>query len=71
LEDKEAWGEVVERTDDLVSMLENYGPEVPAVGTRWKSKAKSAVRSVMGKAKGVWEGSEEWEKLQGLLDGLK
>jgi len=26
---------------------------------------------VMGKAKGVWEGSEEWEKLQGLLDGLK
>lgn len=71
LEDREAWAEVVERTDDLFSILENYGPEVPAVGARWKSKARSAVRSVMGKARDVWEGSEEWERLEKLLDGLK
>lgn len=70
LEDREGWKTVVERTDELVSMLENYGEEVPEIGARWKGKARSAVRSVMGKAKEVWEGSEEWERLVGLLEGL-
>ncbi|KAK3937017.1 hypothetical protein QBC46DRAFT_393814 [Diplogelasinospora grovesii] len=70
-EDKEAWQAVVERTDDLVSMLENYGEEVPEIGAKWKGKARSAVRSVLGKAKENWEGSEEWERLQGLLEGLR
>lgn len=70
LEDKGAWQTVVERTDELVSMLENYGEEVPEVGAKWKGKARSALRSVMGKAKESWEGSEEWERLVGLLEGL-
>ncbi len=71
LEDKEGWRTVVERTDELVSVFENYGPEVLEIGSRWKGKARSAVRSVMGKAKESWEGSEGWERLVGLLDGLK
>ncbi|KAG7288379.1 hypothetical protein NEMBOFW57_007911 [Staphylotrichum longicolle] len=71
LEDKAGWQTVVERTDELVSMLENYGEEVPEIGARWKGKARSAVRSVMGKAKESWEGSEEWERLVGLLEGLR
>ncbi len=71
LEDKEGWGTVVERTDELVSILENYGAEVPEIGARWKGKARSAVRSVIGKARESWEGSEGWERLVGLLDGLK
>ena len=71
LEDKEGWRTVVERTDELVSMLENYGAEVPEIGARWKGKARSAVRSVMGKARESWEGSEGWERLVRLLDGLK
>ncbi|KXX82192.1 Essential for maintenance of the cell wall protein 1 [Madurella mycetomatis] len=70
LEDKEAWRTVVERTDELVSMLENYGEGVPEIGAKWKGKARSALRSVMGKAKESWEGSEEWERLVGLLEGL-
>jgi tetratricopeptide (TPR) repeat protein len=70
LEDREGWKTVVERTDELVSMLENYGEEVPEIGARWKGKARSAVRSVMGKAKESWEGSDEWERLMGLLEGL-
>jgi tetratricopeptide (TPR) repeat protein len=69
--DKEGWKGVVERTDELVSALENYGPEIPEIGAKWKSKARSAIRSVMGKAKENWEGSEEWETLKGLLDGLR
>ena len=71
LEDKEAWKVVVERTDDLVSVLENYGEEVPEIGAKWKGKARSAIRSVLGKAKENWEGSEEWERLKALLEGLK
>ena len=71
LEDREGWKDVVERTDDLVSILENYGEEVPEIGIRWKGKARSAVRSVMGKAKENWEGSEEWERLVALLEGLR
>ncbi|KAK3399560.1 hypothetical protein B0T20DRAFT_433936 [Sordaria brevicollis] len=71
LEDKDAWETVVERTDDLVSVLENYGEGVEEIGSKWRGKARLAVRSVMGKAKEQWEGSEGWERLVGLLEGLK
>ncbi|EJT68691.1 TPR repeat-containing protein [Gaeumannomyces tritici R3-111a-1] len=57
--------------DELVSMLENYGPDVEAVGARWRGKARTAVRSVMGKAKENWEGSEGWKELERLLEGLQ
>ena len=71
LEDKDEWQVVVERTEELVSVLENYGDEVPEIGAKWKGKARNAVRSVIGKAKESWEGTEEWERLKGLLDGLR
>ncbi|KAK3323094.1 hypothetical protein B0T19DRAFT_197930 [Cercophora scortea] len=71
LEDKEAWELVVERTDELVSVLENYGDEVEEIGKKWKGKARSAIRSVLGKAKETWEGSEGWERLQSLMAGLR
>ncbi|AEO67361.1 uncharacterized protein THITE_2116265, partial [Thermothielavioides terrestris NRRL 8126] len=70
LEDAQGWKTVVDRTDELVSLLENYGAEVAEIGPRWKGKARSAVRSVMGKAKESWEGSAEWERLVALLEGL-
>lgn len=71
LEDEGAWAVVVRRTDELVAVLENYGPLVPEVGERWRGRARSAIRSVMGKGKERWEGSEGWDTLKGLLDGLK
>jgi len=71
LVDKEAWDKVVARTDELVSLLENYGPEVESIGARWRGKARSAVRSVLGKARESWEGDEGWGTLQGLMDGLQ
>ncbi|PHH55506.1 TPR repeat-containing protein C19B12.01 [Ceratocystis fimbriata CBS 114723] len=69
--DLEAWKVVVQRTDELVSMLENYSAEVEDIGTKWKFKARNAVRSVLGKAKDQWENTEGWATLQGLMDGLK
>lgn len=71
LEDKEAWQVVVQRTDELVAVLENYGPQVGSVGEKWKGKARAAIRSVMGKGKENWEGSEGWLTMKGLLDGLR
>lgn len=71
LEDEKEWLGVVERTDDLVSALQNYGPMVPGLEHGWKAKARSAVRSVLAKTRDAWEGSEGWVRLQGLLEGLK
>lgn len=71
LEDKEAWQVVVQRTDELVAVLENYGPQVESVGDKWRGRARAAIRSVMGKGKETWEGSEGWLTLKGLLDGLR
>ncbi|KAG5969956.1 hypothetical protein E4U58_000872 [Claviceps cyperi] len=69
--DRGAWEDVVKRTDELVSLLENWGPSVESVGVRWKGKARSAIRSVMGKGRESWEGTEGWTLLEGLLEGLK
>ncbi|CAK7207095.1 hypothetical protein SEUCBS139899_009903 [Sporothrix eucalyptigena] len=71
LENADAWDNVVSRTDELVSILENYGPDATTVGSRWKMKARSALRSVMGKGKERWEGSDGWATLENLLEGLK
>ncbi|ODA79687.1 hypothetical protein RJ55_05281 [Drechmeria coniospora] len=69
--DEAAWKEVVKRTDELVSALENWGPDVESLGARWRSKARSAVRSVMGRAKENWADSEEWRTLESIMEGLK
>lgn len=71
LENEEAWKVLVQRTDELVAVLENYGARVPEIGDKWRGKARSGVRSVMGKGKEPWEGSEGWETLKGLLEELK
>ncbi|KAL3427282.1 TPR repeat-containing protein [Phlyctema vagabunda] len=75
LEDVEAWKGVASSTDGLISALENYGPMEKADGTEvdkgWKMKARSAVRGILGKAKGIWEDTVEYDMLKGRLDELK
>jgi len=71
LTDAEQWDAVVARTEELVAAYENYGSRTGEVGARWKGKARSAVRSVMGKARENWEGSERWKVLEGLMEELK
>ncbi|KAK9793510.1 hypothetical protein SCARD494_06094 [Seiridium cardinale] len=71
-EDQEAWDTVMARTGELVAAYENWGPRVESIGEqRWKGKARSAVRSVMGKGKEMWEGSEGWNVLEGLMEDLR
>ncbi|KAI0173135.1 hypothetical protein GGR52DRAFT_579917 [Hypoxylon sp. FL1284] len=71
LVDADAWDAVVQRTAELVAAYENYGARVDAAGARWKGKARSAVRSVMGKAKEAWEGDERWRTLTDMMDDLR
>ncbi|GKT50844.1 trafficking protein particle complex subunit 10 [Colletotrichum spaethianum] len=71
LVDADAWKAVVARTDELVSVLENFGSEVESVGSKWRGKARNAVRSVMSRGKEAWEDTEEWKQLEGMMEGLK
>ncbi|PSR78786.1 hypothetical protein BD289DRAFT_443404 [Coniella lustricola] len=71
LEDKEAWQVVVQRTVELVAALKSYGPQVEDIGDKWRGKARMAIRSVMGKGKESWEGTEGWETLQGLIEEVR
>ncbi|KAH8168551.1 TPR repeat-containing protein C19B12.01 [Sarocladium implicatum] len=69
--DKGAWEDVVRKTDELASMLENWGPSVEGIGGKWKGRVRSAVRTVMGRGRENWEGSEGWATLEGIMEGLK
>jgi hypothetical protein len=57
-----------------VSAYENYGPmevEGKEVERGWRSKARAAVKGVMGRGRDAWEGSEGWETLEARLEELK
>ncbi|KAI1813222.1 hypothetical protein GGS20DRAFT_586711 [Poronia punctata] len=72
LTDAEEWDVVVQRTLELVAAYENYGPSVESVGvSRWKGKARSAIRSVLSKGKESWEGDARWISLQEGLEDLR
>ncbi|KAI1738661.1 hypothetical protein F4680DRAFT_164751 [Xylaria scruposa] len=71
LTDPREWDVVVQRTEELVAAYENYGSRVDGVGSRWKGKARSAIRSVLGKAKEAWEDDSRWIALQGMIEDLK
>ncbi|KAI0394174.1 hypothetical protein F5Y17DRAFT_272656 [Xylariaceae sp. FL0594] len=77
LTDPEEWDVVVQRTLELVAAYENYGPRSGAGGDeqserKWKGKARSAVRSVLSKAReSAWEGDARWESLKACLEDLR
>ncbi|KAI0188615.1 gyf domain-containing protein [Xylaria flabelliformis] len=71
LTDSKEWDVVVQRTEELVAAYENYGERIESVGSKWKGKARSAIRSVLGKSKEVWEEDGRWVMLKGMLEDLK
>ncbi|KAI1496038.1 hypothetical protein F5X99DRAFT_401555 [Biscogniauxia marginata] len=71
LTDTEAWDSVVQRTSELVAAYENYGSRLETIGAKWKGKARSAIRSVLGKAKESWEGDERWRTLHSMMEDLR
>ena len=76
LQEANGWKAVVAATDNLVSAYENYGPQEKVDGDGevekgWKMKAKNAIRGTMGKAKDIWDSTQEWDLLKERLDELK
>ncbi|ORY07377.1 hypothetical protein BCR34DRAFT_626443 [Clohesyomyces aquaticus] len=75
------WNVAVDQTIDLVDAYETLGSRERTEGLAagsgelvtkdWKFKARSAVRSVMGKGKDTWEDSEGWERLKERMEELK
>jgi tetratricopeptide (TPR) repeat protein len=75
------WDAVVEATIDLVGAYESFGPrerteglgagEGALVMKEWRFKGRSAIRGIMGRGKGAWEGTAGWERLVEALEGLK
>jgi tetratricopeptide (TPR) repeat protein len=76
-----SWNAVVDQTIDLVDTYESLGSRERTEGLAagsgelvakdWKFKARSAVRSVMGKGKENWEDGAGWERLVQRLNDLK
>lgn len=78
-ENERGWEAVVEATVRLCDSYESLGPRERTEGMGagepvakdWNFKAKSAVRGIMGKGKGAWEGTDGWERLEEVMQGLK
>ncbi|KAI7488077.1 TPR-like protein [Hortaea werneckii] len=78
-ENEKLWNLVVDATVRLCEAYESFGPMERTEGLAsgepvakdWKFKARSALRGILGKAKGTWEGTDGWEMLQETMQGLK
>lgn len=80
-QDEKVWDAVAQQTVDLVDAYETLGPRERTEGLAagsgelvakdWKFKARSAIRSVMGKAKEMWEDTKGWDMLVERMDELK
>ena len=76
---RSAWTQVVESTIDLLDGYESLGERIreggmgagELVAKDWRFKARSAVRSVLARAKTGWEGDDGYEILSERLKGLK
>ena len=76
---KNTWSEVLEATIDLADAYESLGESTnesgmgagELVAKDWKFKARSALRSVMSRAKEGWEDDAGYENLSKRLQELK
>ena len=78
-EARDAWKEVVDSTIDLLDGYESLGERTREAGMGageliakdWRFKARSAVRSVLARAKEGWEGDDGYDTLSERLKELK
>jgi hypothetical protein len=77
--ERPAFVAAVEQLIELGELLENFGPRdvklddgsrEPAM-SNWAFRARSLVRSFMGRTKDVFEDDAEWARLEELRDSLK
>lgn len=73
--DEKNWNQAVDYCTDLVDAYTNFGPmdgriEGSVVCKDWKFKARTALRTLMGKGKAFWEDSEGWQRLATMKEEL-
>ncbi|KAI9715577.1 MAG: hypothetical protein M1812_005881 [Candelaria pacifica] len=82
---EKGWEDVVDATIELVDAYESLGDMQrteglgagdgegggEVVARDWRFKARSAVRGILGRGKGSWEGTGGWERLVERGEGLK
>lgn len=72
------WHSIVDLTIDLADAYESLGPQPRESGLGagepvekgWRFKARSAIRSVLGRGE-AWAGDEHWERLKRRMDDLR
>ncbi|KAE9392320.1 TPR-like protein [Gymnopus androsaceus JB14] len=67
------WRDAVGEVQEIVDILINIGARLEASGStkKWRSKAKSIVRSFMGRTRENFEDDPEWHRLEELQEELK
>lgn len=66
--DAKRWQDAVGEVEDIVDILRNFGPRVEE--SKWKSQARSIVRTFMGRTKD-FEDEPEWSRLKELQEELR
>ncbi|KAK3721977.1 hypothetical protein LTR37_002793 [Vermiconidia calcicola] len=78
-ENEHKWDEVVEATVRLCDSYESLGGRERTEGLGagapvakdWKFKARSAIRGILGRGKGSWEGTKGWNRLKEVMEDLR
>ncbi|KAF6748986.1 hypothetical protein DFP72DRAFT_552793 [Ephemerocybe angulata] len=71
-QDVAKWREAVSEVEDVVGVLQNFGPRVDGFGKyKWKPQARSIVRAFMARTKDSFEDEPEWDRLVELQEELK
>jgi tetratricopeptide (TPR) repeat protein len=75
------WNKVVDATVTLVEAYKDIGPRQRTEGMSansgepvrkdWLFKSRSAARTILGRGKESWEGTDGWEKLNSVLVDMK
>lgn len=66
--DTKKWRDAVAEVEEIVDVLRNFGPRVE--DSKWKSQARSIVRTFMGRTKD-FEDEPEWSHLKDLQEELR
>ncbi|KAI0481948.1 hypothetical protein GGR56DRAFT_684399 [Xylariaceae sp. FL0804] len=87
LTSRDAWDAAAQRTAELAAAYENYGARISDTNAggegegvdeeeksrkKWRGKARTAVRGVLGRAREAWgEGDANWDMLRSVMEDLR
>jgi len=67
----QTWREALAEVEELVDILQNFGPRAEEGPKKWRSQARSVVRGFIGRTRADFEDEPEWKKLLALEEEVK